>query len=546
MENPNKINKTLKTIKELKARRRSNKPAQMKYKIMDFNSVNFNTPNKIVRTKKRNRSQESTHRPKIYEAASKWVQNREDHWTKKHNSARKSYNTDFKFNGWESDHLLSKGLKTYLDSKINDKFSRKNLFKDLFKGKVNQIENEILSHLHGKVFHSLRESKERVHNLVEAHQNQKKLEMIAEKETSSSKESSSKGSPTKAKIKVLKACKSSETDSFDSNNSESSSKTNSRNMNFLQNMNKIEFKGDSLQDLKMTLVMQKSNKSASVPFQHERSHDLKKMTDILPHSKRRFSTQFSMKTKKNSNLEFEDTLVLQQDLIKILEGVSAHQTAEKPSFLSIKKCFTALERISTESESIKYYIDIICRVLKKSVYCKGFEIPEILFEQMKTNDNNMSVKIDDDIPYFQIIEESLISLSKVVKKTREVERECRIQVQDLKSQLNIKEFQWNQYQSEFDSMKTLNHKGIQTRYLELTEQIGKLSKENHKLYYQKEHSKEEAENLSVKLEVKIDELTSAREEIKSLQADINSWEKKYNKLFKQKAELLMKIKTHKV
>lgn len=116
-------------------------------------------------------------------------------------------------------------------------------------------------------------------------------------------------------------------------------------------------------------------------------------------------------------------------------------------------------------------------MLHKSIFCKGFEIPEILFEQMRSKEgkfcgeiiDHMSVQVSDDLPYYQIIQESLVSLSSVIKKTRDLERQCRNEVEELKAQLKVKEFQWQQLQSEFDSLKSLNKDSIRSRYIELAE-----------------------------------------------------------------------------
>lgn len=83
--------------------------------------------------------------------------------------------------------------------------------------------------------------------------------------------------------------------------------------------------------------------------------------------------------------------------------------------------------------------------------------------------DHMSVQVSDDLPYYQIIQESLVSLSSVIKKTRDLERQCRNEVEELKAQLKVKEFQWQQLQSEFDSLKSLNKDSIRSRYIELAE-----------------------------------------------------------------------------
>lgn len=66
------------------------------------------------------------------------------------------------------------------------------------------------------------------------------------------------------------------------------------------------------------------------------------------------------------------------------------------------------------------------------------------------------------------------------------------------------------------------------------------------MFYQKENAKEEADKLAVQSTVKIDELNSAKEEVRSLQNEIITWEAKYNKLFEQKVELLQAIKKPKI
>ncbi|CAI2358918.1 unnamed protein product [Moneuplotes crassus] len=563
-----------KQMKEFKPKRSSKttKPAYVNYRVMDFNTVSCITPVQEVTVKKRNRSQESIHRPKIYDAASKWVNSRDEHWTKKHNSGRKSYNRDFKFDKWESTHLFETGLKTYLDSQINEKLDCKRTLKDTFKGKVGKIETEIMSHLQDKVLHRMKTSKQRVHNLVETHQNQKKLQdMISERLRKESQHiKTMHDQAVQANIEDLepsymrlpkdprcknqdfkeitkrnksKFCRSRikpKKDSFQSENSEEAPQEKTKNYKFERNARKMPNNRGSMIDLRMNLAQQRSQKVISIPH-HDKSHEAAKLSSVKAHSHKKFSSKTSMRTRKNSNLEFDDSLMLQQDLIRILEGVSAHQTAEKPSFQSIQKCFIALERMSKESKQTKYYIDIVSKILKKSVYCKGFEIPEILFEQMKAKEDTMSVQVDDDIPYFHIIQESLISLSSVVNKTREIERDSRNKVEELKAQMKVNQIQLDKFQSEFESMKTLNRKSMKTKYLELANKVATLSKENHLLFYQKENAKEEADNYAVKIAVKDDELNSAKEEIRSLQMDIINWESKYNKLFEERIDLLQKM-----
>jgi hypothetical protein len=59
---------------------------------------------------------------------------------------------------------------------------------------------------------------------------------------------------------------------------------------------------------------------------------------------------------------------------------------------------------------------LIQDVIKKSVYCKPAEIPEILVDQFRAKDNDMMMDSSLQIPYFKVNEECLLALNKVIRK----------------------------------------------------------------------------------------------------------------------------------
>ena len=132
-----------------------------------------------------------------------------------------------------------------------------------------------------------------------------------------------------------------------------------------------------------------------------------------------------------------------------MDGVSVVNLSPNPKVTDINKCLEALEQFADWN----YHFNLIFKVLKSGVYWKGFEIPEILFDQMRAKESNMGIDINCDIPYFKINSECLIALNQVIRRAQQIERESFNSIEELKAEIKVRDMQIKRVQDQFDDLK---------------------------------------------------------------------------------------------
>lgn len=73
----------------------------------------------------------------------------------------------------------------------------------------------------------------------------------------------------------------------------------------------------------------------------------------------------------------------------ILNGVSGEIQNPKPDQDHVVKIFKALDRIGYEKGFLQYYINLISKIMRRAVFCKPAEIPEILVDQFRAKNNEV-------------------------------------------------------------------------------------------------------------------------------------------------------------
>lgn len=113
-----------------------------------------------------------------------------------------------------------------------------------------------------------------------------------------------------------------------------------------------------------------------------------------------------------------------RDVHKILGDLDQEKDAFKPSITTINKVFKALDRFSAEEGAFKDSFNFISTVLKRCVFCKSVDVPQVLIEQIQASNGD---KVADEIlkanevPYFSINSEFLNSLNVVIRRAQKME-----------------------------------------------------------------------------------------------------------------------------
>jgi len=82
----------------------------------------------------------------------------------------------------------------------------------------------------------------------------------------------------------------------------------------------------------------------------------------------------------------------------------------------VHKAFKALERISIERGFLNYYLNLILKIIKQATFCKPSDIPEVLVDTMREDNNELMMDSNSSIPYHYVNEICLSSLNKVIRK----------------------------------------------------------------------------------------------------------------------------------
>jgi hypothetical protein len=80
-----------------------------------------------------------------------------------------------------------------------------------------------------------------------------------------------------------------------------------------------------------------------------------------------------------------DNIQIQNDLLKILAGTTS-DIAGKPDAKTLKAVFSGFDRLCSIKGNLQYYLQLMYKIMKKSIYCRVIELPEILLEQLKERD----------------------------------------------------------------------------------------------------------------------------------------------------------------
>ena len=66
-------------------------------------------------------------------------------------------------------------------------------------------------------------------------------------------------------------------------------------------------------------------------------------------------------------------------------------------------------------------INMCTKILKKAVYCTPAEFPEILVDQFRMRNEDITLEDMREIPYYVVNQECLIALNKVIRKAQIIE-----------------------------------------------------------------------------------------------------------------------------
>ena len=157
-------------------------------------------------------------------------------------------------------------------------------------------------------------------------------------------------------------------------------------------------------------------------YKRQRSNTMKflEMIDKKSSSKPQQLTNFVNHLK----IEEYNRKKLSFDISKIFATTDMEQEVYKPSIETIHKVFEAFDKISQFDSGIKEYIRFMHNVLRRCVFCKSVDVPQVLIEQIQANTESTKAEeilTASEIPYFSINTEFLNSLNVVIEtsKTKE-------------------------------------------------------------------------------------------------------------------------------
>lgn len=110
-----------------------------------------------------------------------------------------------------------------------------------------------------------------------------------------------------------------------------------------------------------------------------------------------------------------------KDLKKLFDGMDFEQEIYKPCISTIHKAFEGLNKLAILGVQEKIYVTFIHDVLKRCVFCKSVDVPQVLIEQIQHNNEESKAKDilkQSEIPYFSINTEFLNCLNVVIENAK--------------------------------------------------------------------------------------------------------------------------------
>ena len=147
--------------------------------------------------------------------------------------------------------------------------------------------------------------------------------------------------------------------------------------------------------------------------------------------------------------------------------------------------FGALDRLSIEDNTLHRYYKLISNVLKRCVYWKVADVPQVVVEQIQIRDEHSSILTASEIPYYTINTEFIDTLNIVIKNAHTMEQVNVEKIGELESKIQNLEFQIETLKIKLQNSEMLQssvpRKDVEKEIFKISDQNALLNKEKYLL-----------------------------------------------------------------
>ena len=130
---------------------------------------------------------------------------------------------------------------------------------------------------------------------------------------------------------------------------------------------------------------------------------------------------------------------LNKDISRILVGVNFELDAINPNLNSIDKAFEVLDKFAGADELFQNEFNFLSKMLRKCVFCKRVDVPQILIEQIQANNERSAILTSDELPYFSINWEFVNCLNTVIGKAKDIKEDLEQKIKEFEMEIQNKD-----------------------------------------------------------------------------------------------------------